>query len=324
MRTVYLLIVAVLFIGFIGRSTYELQYPNSWPKPVYDFSKQPLDSSKIKLGRVLFYDPILSRDGSISCASCHLPYTSFTHTDHDLSHGIEGRIGKRNSIALMNLAWAKNYMWDGAIHHLDAQALAPIEHPAEMDHTLPQVVQRLQKSIHYRKGFFKAYGDSLITGERVLKSITQFTLSLISSHAKYDKVMEGNAQFNTIEQEGYVIFKKYCNKCHKEPLFSTYAFEYNGISLDTSLMDKGRMNITHLVSDSLKFKVPTLRNLPYTAPYMHDGRYRNLQMVLFHYSNQFSLTEHDKTAIIAFLSTLNDETYIKNKNYQYLPINSLP
>ncbi len=325
MRNLSLIFAFLLFIAFVKKSNYTLHYPSYWPKPSYNFSNNPLDSNKIKLGRVLFYDPILSRDNTISCASCHLPYTGFTHTDHDLSHGIDGKIGKRNSIALVNLAWAKNYMWDGAVHHLDVQALAPIEHPSEMGHTLQQIIQKLKQSSDYKSGFKKAFGDTSITGERILKAIAQFNLTLISANAKYDKVMANNSNytFTAIEKEGYTLFKKYCNKCHTEPLFSNYSFENNGLAMDTSLMDKGRMAVTNNPNDSLKFKVPTLRNLSFTAPYMHDGRYKNLQMVIYHYSTQYELTEQDKGALLAFLRTLNDESFIKNKDYQYLPSSNL-
>ena len=121
----------------------ELEYPQNWPKPSYDFTKNPLTKQGIALGRRLFYDPILSRDSIVSCSSCHLSFTAFTHVDHALSHGIEDRVGTRNSPALMNLAWSKSFMWDGAINHLDFQVLAPISSPVEMDHSIEKVVQRI-------------------------------------------------------------------------------------------------------------------------------------------------------------------------------------
>ena len=127
-----------------------LEFPQNWPKPNYDFSRNPLTKQGIELGRKLFYDPALSRNDMVSCSSCHLSFTAFTHVDHALSHGIEDRIGTRNSPALMNLAWSKHFMWDGAIDHLDFQALAPIAHPAEMDHTIEKVVQKIQSKTAYK------------------------------------------------------------------------------------------------------------------------------------------------------------------------------
>ena len=123
--------VVVLFCSFWWLEQSLFYVPQGWSAPLYDFSKNPLTEEKVMLGRALFHDPILSRDNTVSCTTCHSQYTAFTHTDHDLSHGIEDRIGNRNSPALMNLAWQSTFMWDGAVNHLDMQALAPISHPKE-------------------------------------------------------------------------------------------------------------------------------------------------------------------------------------------------
>ncbi|MDZ4682801.1 MAG: cytochrome-c peroxidase, partial [Saprospiraceae bacterium] len=229
-----------------GNDPIELEYPKNWPKPAYDFSNNPLTKQGIELGRRLFYDPILSRDSTVSCSNCHLSFTAFTHVDHALSHGIEDRIGTRNSPALMNLAWAKNFMWDGAINHLDFQALAPIAHPAEMDHSIEKVVQKIGLKTAYKARFFEAFGDSTITGERLLKAITQFELTLISANSKYDRMILGQEKFAEQEQNGYLLFQKNCASCHVEPLFTNHDFEKNGLPLDTSLNDFGRMKITKL------------------------------------------------------------------------------
>jgi cytochrome c peroxidase len=172
-----------------------IEFPSHFPKPVYDFKKNPLSKEKVELGRVLFFDPILSKDKSISCASCHSSFNAFAHTDHDLSHGIGDSIGNRNAPALFNLAWQSSFMWDGAVNHLDVQALAPITHPKEMGEDLETVVRKLQASKIYPKLFFKAFNDSIITGERVLKSLSQFQLTLISANSKYDRVKEGIENF---------------------------------------------------------------------------------------------------------------------------------
>jgi cytochrome c peroxidase len=301
--------------------------PINWPTPVYNFKNNPLDSAKVKIGNALFYDPLLSIDNSISCASCHSPYNAFAHTDHALSHGIYDRIGKRNAPALMNLAWQPTFMWDGAINHLDMQSLAPITHPDEMGSSINEVVLKLNSSPIYKKLFFEAFNDSIISGERVLKSLSQFMLTLISADSKYDQVKNGKANFTTQEQNGYVLFTKYCTACHKEPLFTNHSFQNNGLPLDSSLNDLGRMSFTNNSNDSLKFKVPTLRNIEFTFPYMHDGRFKTLNEVMNHYTNQiiFSktlaeplksnlpLSSNDKVDIIAFLLTLSDKKFLFNK-----------
>ena len=323
----------IMVLSFVNSTTDLFSIPKGWAKPVYDFSKNPLTKEKIALGRALFYDPILSKDNTISCASCHLSYTAFTHIDHDLSHGIKGRIGTRNSPALMNLAWNTSFMWDGSIRHLDMQALAPITNADEMDETLPNVISKLQKSTIYPTYFKHAYGDTAITGERMLKAISQFMLTLVSANSKYDKILRGdkNISFTEYELKGYDLFKKNCASCHKEPLFTNYAFENNGLEPDKTLLDAGRMKVTQRLEDSLKFKVPTLRNIEVSYPYMHDGRFKSLQMVLFHYTetiyhsatlskklkNKMILSEKDKTNIILFLKTLTDEDFLHNPEFQY-------
>ena len=145
------LVFGILFFAFFGFAKLAFTpiyfgVPKNWPKPHYDFSKNPLTEEGFQLGRNLFYDPILSRDNTISCASCHLQQTGFTHVDHDLSHGIEGKIGTRNSLTLQNLAWSKNFMYDGGVNNLEVQPIHPITSEIEMDETLENVVLKLQKS----------------------------------------------------------------------------------------------------------------------------------------------------------------------------------
>ncbi|MBL7815024.1 MAG: c-type cytochrome [Saprospiraceae bacterium] len=326
--------IPIVLLFLASSDTFEplFSVPQGFPKPVYDFTKNPLTIEKVELGRRLFYEPLLSRDGTISCASCHLSYTGFTHIDHSLSHGIDNRIGTRNSLALVNLAWNKTFMWDGAVNHLDMQALAPLSSRDEMDENMAHVVQKLQQSNRYPRFFQQAFGDSSVTGERILKVISQFMLTLVSANAKYDKVMRNEASFNEYEAKGYELFKKHCASCHTEPLFTHSGFENNGLKPDSILNDKGRMTITGRKEDSLLFKVPTLRNIEVTYPYMHDGRLPNLQMVLYHYTEgvyqsstlakqlrlKMPLSEEDKVNIIAFLHTLTDETFLRNPKFQYL------
>lgn len=307
-----------------------LQIPKGWPKTNYDFSKNPLTEEGFQLGRQLFYDPILSKDSTISCASCHLQATGFTHVDHSLSHGIDGKIGDRNSMTMMNLAWSKTFMWDGGVNHLDVQALNPITSPVEMNETLTNVVQKLQKSEKYKSLFVAAFGDEKITGQRVLKALSQFELLLVTANSKYDKVMRKEASFTDQEQNGYQLFKINCASCHTEPLFTNGTFQNNGIPLDTTLNDIGRQRITEKSEDYMKFKVPTLRNIQFTNPYMHDGRFNKLTQVFEHYNSiivnkslpkqlqkRMNLTDNERVDLVAFLLTLTDNEFLFNKRFAY-------
>ncbi len=333
--------VAIFFILTIVLMSFVLEQKSNWfnppiyfPKPAYDFSQNPLDSSKINLGRILFYDPILSANNTISCASCHSPYNAFAHTDHDLSHGIFDSIGNRNAPALFNLAWQKAFMWDGAINHLDVQALAPISHRAEMGSDIAEVIKKLSKSNAYKLLFFEAFKDSTITSSKILKALSQFQLTLVSANAKYDRVKLGLETFTEQEKNGYTLFQKNCSSCHSEPLFSNYNFENNGLPIDAVLNDLGRYIISQKNTDLRKFKVPSLRNLSYTYPYMHDGRFMTLKDVVNHYTNGIEksstlssslekpilLSANEKVDFIAFLLALNDKDFVFDQKHQFKKI----
>lgn len=326
-----MILVLCVCCGFYNSANIEFPIPSNWPSPIYNFKKNPLNKAKVELGRQLFYETLLSKDTSISCSSCHSQYTAFTHVDHDLSHGINDRIGTRNSPSLMNLAWATSFMWDGAVNHLDMQALAPISHPDEMGDDLLNVIQKLQASTKYPRLFAKAFGDSIITGEHLLKAIAQFELILVSANAKYDKVMRKEAVFTEQETKGYHLFKQHCNACHQEPLFTTNHFANNGLEIDSSLNDLGRMGVTKAAKDAQLFKIPTLRNVEFSYPYMHDGRFEELSEVLKHYvegiqdSKTLSrfliggipLKHEEQIDIIAFLLTLTDKEFLFNPNFSF-------
>lgn len=335
-KVVALLLIAATYIGITASGTgphfVKLNVPANWPKPEYDFTRNPLSEEGIALGRQLFYDPILSADSTISCANCHLSYTAFTHVDHALSHGIHDSTGTRNSMTLVNLAWSTSFMWDGAVNHLDMQALAPISHPAEMGESAAGVVAKLQRSASYRERFLAAFGKP-VSGETLLKALAQFELTLISDSSKYDRVMrhkDGEA-FTDQEQNGYALFQAHCNSCHREPLFTTGAFANNGLPIDTFLVDKGRMRVTSDPSDSLKFKIPSLRNVEFSGPYMHDGRFKKLAHVVAHYSNgirhgptlapeleaKIDLSPEDKVDLVAFLLTLTDKKFLFNPDLAF-------
>lgn len=332
MKKAFVLIaICAAFIAFKAMDPVLFSFPENWPKPAYDFTKNPLSEARVQLGRALFYDPILSLDSSISCESCHSQYTAFTHVDHSLSHGIGNRMGTRNAPALMNLAWGKSFMWDGAINHLDMQALAPLSHPDEMGEKMAHVVDKLQHSNIYPALYYKSYGDSIITGEHTLKAISQFLLTLISANAKYDSVMRKESNFTKQEANGYKLFRQNCAACHKEPLFTNQQFESNGLPLDTALNDYGRYKVTANVNDSFLFKVPTLRNIQFSNPYMHDGRFKRLNDVLKHYTTGIVHSKHlskqltkpiilstnDRVDLVAFLLTLTDKTFLFNPFFSY-------
>lgn len=329
MKIKLLLCYCLAFFAALTESE-ELKYPAYFPKPVYDFGENPLHTETIALGKALFYDPILSKDQTVSCASCHSPYNAFAHTDHDLSHGIRDQIGIRNAPALFNLAWQSSFMWDGAIQHLDMQALAPITHPKEMDQDLLVLMDSLQKHDQYPAFFYRAFGDSTITGEHLLKALSQFQLTLVSANAKYDQVQKGAAQFTEQEQRGYLIFQENCSTCHTEPLFSNDQMANNALPIDSTLNDFGKGLLSHQKQDSLRFKVPSLRNLKYTYPYMHDGRFRKLNQVIKHYTQlsdeaiaqsdmeqRIDLAIEEQIDLQTFLLTLNDLEFVFNPAHQF-------
>ena len=306
----------------------KLDLPSYLPPPVYNIPVNPSENDTVQLGRLLFYDNIVSANNQVSCASCHNSYNAFAHTDHDLSHGIFDSIGTRNAPGLFNLAWHKEFMWDGAIHHIEAQALAPLHDPKELGSSIQELIEKLSSSDFYRAEFLNVYGDSMINSKRVLKALASFELSLISFGSKYDKVKQAQENFTAQEQNGYHLFQKHCNQCHAEPLFSSFEYRDNGLSIDPSLQDLGRYLVTGDEQDKYKFKVPSLRNLSYTFPYMHDGRFDRLRQVLEHYGNidtsttgadvvTISLSFNEQSDLIAFLLTLNDKSFVFNSAFSF-------
>ena len=303
-----------------------------WPNPVYNFKQNPVTEEGFQLGRKLFYDPMLSRDNTISCANCHLQYTGFTHVDHAVSHGIEGRKGTRNSPVLINLAWNSSFHWDGGVNHLDVQAINPIQHSAEMDNSLVNVLEYVNNSKEYRSAFFSVFGDSIANSQSLMRAISQFTVSLVSSNSKYDQYMRGEVSFTKQEKKGLKLFERHCNSCHTAPLFNSNEYASNGLSIDTTYNDLGRYGITKVGSDSLKFRIPTLRDIEHTYPYMHDGRYKKLSEVVEYYAKELDrsnpylseklkeemkLSDNDQKDLIAFLCTLTDKSFLYNRRFGF-------
>lgn len=306
-----------------------LDIPKGFPAIQYNFTVNPLTKEGIELGRRLFYEGKLSKDGYFPCASCHQQFAAFATYEHDLSHGFNNQFTTRNAPGLFNLAWQKEFMWDGGINHLDVQPLAPITAPNEMAEDLKTVVQKLKDDTHYPPLFLAAFGTSDITSQRMLWALSQFMVSLVSANSKYDQMKRGEAVFSGSEQKGYEIFKVKCAHCHQEPLFTDNSYRNNGLLLNTYLNDYGRMGITQKNEDSLKFKVPSLRNVALTFPYMHDGRFWKLTDVLKHYvsgmqqggtldpnlNGGVTLSAEEQAHVVSFLNTLTDTTFIKNPQF---------
>ena len=334
-KVLFIILMGCLAFSFsidTDRSDHELTlvYPEDWPEPVYDFRSNPITENGFKLGRALFHDQKLSRDGTISCASCHSQYNAFTHVDHNVSHGIEDRKGTRNSPALINLAWNRNFHWDGGVNNLEMQPLNPLSHHAEMDNKLEDALLYLNNDQKYRKLFFDAFGDSTVNTKYFLKAIAQYTASLVSANSDYDKYKRGEIEFNQQQENGYTLFKKHCDQCHTEPLFCSNRFANNGLGMDSNYMDVGRYKITNDPKDSLQFKIPTLRNIAYTFPYMHDGRFSKLKQVMNHYvegidphnnylsdelKSPIKLNGDEQKDLIAFLLTLSDKEFMFNRRF---------
>ncbi|TDO26529.1 cytochrome-c peroxidase [Sediminibacterium goheungense] len=305
------------------------QYSPHFPEPVYTVSRNTPTQAGFELGRKLFYDARLSRNNTISCGTCHIQSAAFTHHGHDVSHGIEDRLGTRNSQPIMNLAWNKHFFWDGGVFDLDLQPIAPITNHLEMDETVDRVLDKLRQDKQYPFLFEKTFGSGEITAVRMLKALSQFMLLCISDQSKYDSVMRKEADFTAIEAAGYEVFKTHCANCHREPLFSDHSFRNNGLP-PTLVPDEGRFLITLNAADRFSFRVPSLRNLAYTAPYMHDGRFYSLDAVLDHYQRGIQITPNldsnlqkngltgiqlsteDRSRLLAFLQTLNDKKFITN------------
>lgn len=323
--------------------------PSYFPDPVYDLSKNPLTVEGVELGKFLFYDGILSRTDNIGCGTCHQQQAAFTHHGHDLSHGVDDKIGTRNAPSVQNMAWNTSFFWDGGVHDLDMVPPVPIQNKVEMDERVANVIEKLKKTpvagavkqVDYPKMFKAAFGSDSITADRMMQALSQFMMTLVSATSRYDYFLRGDASALTAqEKDGLTIFKQKCASCHAGELFTDQKFRNNGLT-PNRINDQGRYAITLNADDRLKFKVPSLRNAGLTAPYMHDGRFTTLEQVLDHYANDkpgskdsiyvsptldpllnvagqkrgISLTSVEKQSIIAFLKTLNDDDFIKDKRF---------
>ncbi|HEY0271557.1 MAG TPA: cytochrome c peroxidase [Chitinophaga sp.] len=306
---------------------YTLQLPDNFPPVQYDFSNNPLTEEGIALGRTIFYDSRLSADSLVSCAFCHQQYAAFGHYDHALSHGVYGRIGVRTVPSIFNMIWSKSFMWDGGVINLDMQPLTPLTDHNEMGEDLPTLLLHMQADARYRKLFKAAFGTEEITSQRMFRAVIQFVATLNSFQSKYDSVKAGTASFSLEEAAGYQIFQQHCAACHKEPLFTDGSFRNNGLPVQPALNDSGRMRITGNPADYLKFKVPSLRNIIRTEPYMHDGRFFDIFNVFDHYDHGIvqsatldpllkdgiPLNSGQQRQLYLFLNTLTDYKLLNDK-----------
>lgn len=308
--------------------------PANFPKPVYDFKGNRLTPAGFNLGRILFYDRQLSLDQSISCGSCHQSVAAFANFERPLSRGIKGCTGTRNAPVLFNLAWQREFMWDGRLDELDLTSHNAITNPCEMANDPDQISARLQGMKMYPPLFKKAFGDPTVSSKAILRALAQFLAAMVSSNSKYDKHIrnEPGGTFTKEETAGYVLFKQKCSTCHQEPLFTDRTFRNNGLEVRSN--DKGRDSLTHQAVDFGKFRVPSLRNVEVSAPYMHDGHLASLGDVLAHYDHGvrananldpelkkngklgIPLDAKEQQYIVAFLKTLTDKEFINDKRFQ--------
>ena len=309
--------------------------PSNFPPLAYNLDTNPLTEKGFELGKKLFYEGRLASDGIVSCGFCHEQTSAFTHHGHSFSHGVDDNIGTRNTPPIQNLAFQTVFMWDGATTHLELQPIIPFTSPIEMNGNFTSAISMMKADASYQKLFAQAFPDGEINSENMLKALTQFMVMVTSSNSKFDKYRrnEAGGTLSNDELVGYAIFNQKCASCHATDLFTDNSFRNNGLPINPSLNDIGRYRVTELDSDKYKFKVPSLRNIEKTAPYMHDGRFFTLEAVLNHYSsgvvnsatldaslNQnrtlgIPLTNMEKLQLVAFLKTLTDYEFLSDSRF---------
>jgi cytochrome c peroxidase len=308
--------------------------PANFPAAVYEVAKNPPNEATFELGRMLFYDARLSSDGRVSCGSCHQQARAFTD-GQALAVGVTGRRSPRNSPTLQNLAWHRSFMADGGVRGLELQALAPLTSAQEMNTPLVDALAKLNADPEYRRRFAAIYGPGQIDTPQFLKALAQFTSALTSTASRYDKYVrhEPGGVLSAAEQRGQALFRAKCSGCHTTDLFTDESFRNNG--LDSRFpADSGRAHITLAPTDAGRFRVPSLRNVARTAPYMHDGRFATLPAVLAHYAHGvrpsrtldpllhqpngrlgIALSNTEQHELIAFLNTLTDTELLTNPRF---------
>lgn len=303
----------------------QLTFPAHFPEPAPAPQRNPLSQAGVALGKDLFFDPRLSANEQISCASCHQPEFAFgDQTKFSVGHS--GKTLKRNTPPLFNLAWSASFFWDGGVKNLESLSFAALMNPDEMGVDLVLLCEKLNSDKHYKQAFRTAFGIDSVTSAYISRALAQYMRTLLSADAKYDSVRLGLAEYNDKEKSGEKVFLKNCTSCHTPPLFFDNDFHHNGIeqsysSADVSL-NTGRFRITRDSADLGKYKTPSLRNLSHTAPYMHDGRFQNIEAVLDHYQNiptanqkhdslvrLIKFSDQEKENLLAFINTLEGKPF---------------
>ena len=328
-----------------GPVPFELHYPAYFGNRFTIPAGNPTTREGVHLGRLLFYETRLSANNGLSCGSCHEQRRAFTD-GRARSRGVDGTLTRRNAMSLANLLWVRNLFWDGRAAGLEAQAVVPLTDAHEMGQSLDESARKLAATDAYPPLFRAAFGPEGITGENIAKALAQFERTLISANARYDRYLAGKARLSAPERRGLELFTTApapstgirganCGHCHGGPKTMVELFHNNG--LDSLPPDPGRQLLTGRAADRGRFRVPTLRNIALTAPYMHDGRFATLAEVLDHYSDHLResphlstflretnrpagspglrLTAPEKEALVAFLHTLTDSTFIGDPRY---------
>jgi cytochrome c peroxidase len=340
----YGLIAMTLIAIFTAPTPYKLIYPRYFGNRTNLSDDNPLSVEGIRLGRKLFYETKLSKNNTISCASCHQQSHAFTD-GRRFSLGYDATPTKRNSMTLTNILWVNAFFWDGRATTLESQAQTPLTDPHEMGQSLDSSVRKLAADPLYSPLFAAAFGGGgpeAITPDRLIKALTQFERTLISANSRYDQYIRGETTLTPEQQRGLSLFygsaargvrSAGCGNCHGGP--RTFNETYHNNGLDKNPQDSGRAAVTHMDYDKGRFRVVTLRNIALTAPYMHDGRFTTLEEVIDHYSDHLQpsstlsptlrdtantpinlhLTPQEKADLIAFLHTLTDSTFITDPRF---------
>lgn len=309
---------------------YRFEQPEHFPVATYTFHNNELSKEGFELGKKLFFDPILSIDSTVSCGTCHNQSLAFADQPlHHISVGVDNKVGTRNALPLHNLAFYKEFFWDGGVTHLDFVPINAIESPVEMNETITNAVQKVGNSSKYQQLFYEAFGSTEVSTGLMMDALAQFMLLMVSDNSKYDQHLRGTAQLTTAEARGLALVETHCQDCHSGTLFTNQGYHNNGIN--ATFDDLGRALISANPADEGKFRVPSLRNVGVTMPYMHNAKFNTLEEVLQHYTSGVQssatldplliqsngnlgipLNTQEQADVIAFLHTLTDYEYLNN------------
>jgi cytochrome c peroxidase len=318
-----------------GPTPYKVAYPAYFGNRVNLRADNPLTEEGVRLGRFLFYDKRLSRNGAVSCASCHQQALAFTD-GRRFSVGFDSVLTRRSSMSLANLLWVRHFFWDGRALGLEAQAMVPLTEAHEMGQRMDSLVPKLTRTGFYGPLFAAAFGSPEVTQDGIVRALAQFERTLVSADAPYDRYIRDEYTMTPAEMRGLKLFfgRAVCGNCHGGPKTFDETYHNNGLDKG-NFRDSGRFDVTGLDYDRGRFRVVTLRNIALTAPYMHDGRFKTLEEVVDHYSDhiepsetlsptlkdlanapaRMGLTKGEKGDIVAFLRTLTDTGFVRDKRF---------